>query len=270
NYLVKDVLTKAEDEALDHSGAPAEEDSAGLTLLCLSSRFLLKDKDGDVIPIAACIPPGEYDIVLFPDPSHDPSQVHESATVPLNLQDTLQIESVERLKRPIRAQSSTLTKKYKKASPTYLMKHFLEAFTMPLAPDDVINFIPNHGDFGIDRLYAQLVPQEYLPQDTTTFYKLASSSIVLDRQRVIRFYRVGNTFAQLLAVGKGPLLRAYVNPTALRTPPHNAKLRAFAECLDDNGDNDGTAVETRLLAIYESFLGDFTPISRVEFMAKSE
>ncbi|KAF0696916.1 Aste57867_12362 [Aphanomyces stellatus] len=249
-------------------------EKAAQTLLALpaSAPFLLKDMHGEIVPISACLPQGDYTVVMYAPHTHA-SVSSEDGNVRSSHSDTPVSPPRSSAKRPSRsttaaAPPSSTLKKFKKQSPTSLMKLFLDAFTIPLSPDDVVNFIPNHGDFGIDRLYGLLVPPAYLPQDTTTFYKLASSSIVLDRQRVIRYYRVGDAYAQLLAVGKGPLLRAYVDPASLRTPPHQAKLEAFAAA---TGTADHVAAsEDRLLVLYERFLHGFTPISRTEFLTDSE
>ncbi|RHY87197.1 hypothetical protein DYB37_005149 [Aphanomyces astaci] len=241
-----------------------------------TSSILLKDVHGELVPIAACLPPAEYVVVRFgaiPDDNHilhTANHVAHTASCPPSYTSSstplitsrgesddpaAQPPSTSRTKR---TGIPTVSTKLKKTSPTALMKLFLETFTVPLASDDIINFVPNHGEFGIDRLYATLVPAIYLPQDTTTFYKLASSSIVLDRQRVIRYYRVGDVYAQLLAVGKGPLLRAYVDPCT-----HNqALLSKFAAALDASTD--------WLAARYMEFLHGFTPISRTEFVTDSE
>ena len=67
----------------------------------------------------------------------------------------------------------------------------------------VVNFVPNHGPFALHSLYCRprpcddglilqllgtrrCVPSEYDPPDATSFYKIASSAVVLDRQRAIR------------------------------------------------------------------------------------
>ncbi|ETV94663.1 hypothetical protein H310_11649 [Aphanomyces invadans] len=242
-----------------------------------TSSLLLKDMDGELVPIAACLPPNDYVVVRFGDvggnqiPSSITLTTDETPSLSNVLLPTPTPEAMQERVGPLgkmlprmkRAAIPMASKAMKKTAPTVLMKLFLEAFTVPLAPDDVIHFIPNHGDFGIDKLYAALVPAMFLPQDTTTFYKLASSSIVLDRQRVIRYYRVGDEYTQLAAMGKGPLLRAYVDPSKLALPPHNDLVALFALALDMPDATDSIARQ------YAAFVHGFTPISRMEFISGS-
>ncbi|KDO31991.1 hypothetical protein SPRG_03207 [Saprolegnia parasitica CBS 223.65] len=224
--------------------------------LPLETRILLRDHDGDTVPVAGCLPPGTYDVVVFdaapPLPADEPLPVDAIALpddAPLAAPPTLP------LYRAVLGH-----KRQRTASVSTTIGHFIEVFTVPIAANDVINFVPNHGPFALHSLYSALVPTEYDSPDATSFYKIASSAVVLDRQRAIRYYAIPPSDVVLLPpAGKGPILRAYLTTSRLQALSIESKmrLRSLAEVLKQSPDD--------LLAAFHRFRRQFTPISKAQY-----
>ncbi|OQR95705.1 hypothetical protein THRCLA_07640 [Thraustotheca clavata] len=195
------------------------------------SRLLLKDEDGDTVPIAACLPSATYTVL-------DYSSNEAVAESPPPLLPLLP------------------AKRRRTCSISSIVACFVQAFTVAISHDDVVNFVPNYGDLALHNLYWRVVPEKHHPNDATSFYKIASSSIVLDRQRAIRYYLIPpKEYCQLPPSGKGPILRAYLSP---QDPEARKKLSPLSYQID-------TSVDT-LMDQYLQFLKNFTPISKATFI----
>ncbi|EQC39536.1 hypothetical protein, variant [Saprolegnia diclina VS20] len=217
------------------------------------TRILLRDGDGDHVPVAGCLPPGTYDVIVFdgapPLPTDEPLPVN---TIALPDDAVAVAPPMLPLYRTVLGH-----KRQRTASVSTIIGHFIE---VPIAANDVVNFVPNHGPFALHSLYAALVASEYDPPDATSFYKIASSAVVLDRQRAIRYYAIPpSDVVQLPPAGKGPILRAYLKTSRLHALPAETRRRllGLAEVLKQSPDD--------LLAAYHRFLMQFTPISKAQF-----
>jgi hypothetical protein len=228
-----------------------------------SYRLLLRDCMGDLVPCAASLPCADFQVVVFPadatarqppitvealDGSETYMPVAEEARGPAAVHDEV---TPPRLEIPTK-----LTRQRMSGYTSTMIAHFIEAFTVKITNTDNVNFVPNHGPFALDRLFFVLVPPKFHPPDATSFYKIASSKVRLDRIRAIRYYYIPptNEYIQLCPSGKGALLRAYLSEANLLSATRRHAVARVASSI-------GLPMADILLR-YRAFLCDFTPISK--------
>ncbi|OQR92023.1 hypothetical protein ACHHYP_04125 [Achlya hypogyna] len=239
-----------------------EQAAKALLRLPEAARLLLRDEQGDVVPFAGCLPHAMYTVLDYSQPAATLSAVNEASEA---TSSTLSKPPV----RPDEAATPAMlslfralpgNKRQRTAPISAIIACFIDIFTVPISADDVINFVPNHGPFALHSLYSALVPAEYDTPDATSFYKIASSAVVLDRQRAMRYYAIPphRTFV-LPPTGKGPILRAYLAARRVDALDADARKRL----LGLSAALFATAEE--LLARYHAFLQNFTPISKAAY-----
>lgn len=247
--------------------------------LPLSARYLLRDGDNDLVPIATVLPPNAtYELVIVPAPDES------AASTVLQSERPLQA-SANRHERPrkrprTQGESSDSVDAVETAvavappstrarSVARVVMQFLDVFTRPIADDDNVSFIPSTGRFALYALFCALVTDRALhPKSQDAFYKMTSLQGKVDRQRVIRYYqafRDANGSSELEVVqykpqGKGPLLRRYAAVDSARALRETAERAAPLAAILDR-DPEETA------ARYMDFVRGFVPVTKAVYQA---
>ncbi|KAG1697738.1 hypothetical protein DVH05_015695 [Phytophthora capsici] len=262
------------------------------------TEFLLRDGDGDVVPVSSTLPNGQhYTLVLHNDQENgsttssarsgdgfglivsdncdsarasasspkrrriEADEIHASVatSVPASpLIDTTAITAIP-------ARHDGLPHR----SIATIIEAFVSTFTLPIANDDVVSFIPNAGRFALYELYSLVVQdKKYHPKREDVFYKMTSMHCKVDRQRVNRYYQCladktagGTEYVQCKPQGKGVLLRKYRKTGDAENLADVVKIAEFVSWLglDPN----------KVVALYENFVDGFVPITKSDYRTHS-
>ncbi|KAI9910028.1 hypothetical protein PsorP6_011205 [Peronosclerospora sorghi] len=191
------------------------------------TKFLLRDTDGDVVPVSATLPNGRHFILVIPEDlgiegvrtignlngncNRTALTVHHDDELPIITQEQVtsisspslkrkRVEAEESVSSSLSASplgqnnTSTVLATRRELSPprsiSTIIAQFVDTFTRPIANEDNVSFIPNAGRFALYALYCEVVRDViYHPKREDVFYKLTSIHGKVDRQRVIRYYR---------------------------------------------------------------------------------
>lgn len=252
------------------------------------ARLLLRDADGDLVPVSAALPhdarfslvelggPRDFDanapaVCAVAGEAESISSSNDSAPSVGGGAESSPARP-RRAKRPRVAAADigigAAPLATKNQTPARVVKLFLEVFTRPIADSDNVSFIPSTGRFALYDLFCVIVTDPALhPKSQDAFYKITSLQGKVDRQRVIRYYRAPVAGAdnavevvQYKPIGKGPLLRQYLlvdSASALAQAAQSAEpLVAIL-----GRDPDET------VARYMDFVRGFVPVPKAEYKA---
>ncbi|GMF20720.1 unnamed protein product [Phytophthora fragariaefolia] len=253
------------------------------------TAFLLRDADGDVVPVSSTLPNGQhYTLVLQDDlceemsgstsaintraitsPSGDVSASLTSSPVASKRRRTEDAEaSVVHTTATVTTTASTYPSSTPPRSIATVIAQFVDTFTRPIANDDNVNFIPNTGRFALYALYSELVhDKKFHPKREDVFYKMTSMHCKVDRQRVNRYYQcraengVGTEVVQCKPQGKGVLLRQYRNAVGVEELQEVIKSAPFVSWLKLD--------PKEVAAVYVRFVDSFTPIGKSDYRIQS-
>lgn len=191
------------------------------------TTFLLRDADGDVVPVSSTLPNGHHYMLVLPEEfelegvtstngatsgainrsitpvSGDESSVITqeqvtSALSPTSKRRRLETEGVASspaTASPLVDKDAIITTPMRHESTpprstATIIAQFVDTFTRPIANDDNVSFIPNAGRFALYALYCEVVrDMKFHPKREDVFYKMTSMHGKVDRQRVIRYYQ---------------------------------------------------------------------------------
>ncbi|KAL3658671.1 hypothetical protein V7S43_016307 [Phytophthora oleae] len=268
------------------------------------TEFLLRDGDGDAVPVSATLPNGQhYTLVVRGDQengSTTSSAISGSGSdnilITTDNCDSASADVVTEASSPKRrridaAEINASVAASVTASPSIdtvavsaiparheglphrsiatIIEAFVGTFTLPIANDDVVSFIPNAGRFALYELYSQVVQdKKFHPKREDVFYKMTSMHCKVDRQRVNRYYQCsadntggGTAYVQCKPQGKGVLLRKYRKTGDAENLVDVVKIAEFISWLglDPN----------EVVALYENFVDGFVPITKSDYRAHS-
>ncbi|TMW61570.1 hypothetical protein Poli38472_012761 [Pythium oligandrum] len=275
------------------SDAMIEKTIRMLFRLPRDAQFLLRDADGDLVPVSSTLPHEHvFALVLMSSPES------MSTAIPMAMDPAggLMQEAAgsgnrraHKRRRPLHSPVDgaathlyhTNTEALMTAVPsrpvdrapsiTHLITQFVETFTRAIPNDDNINFIPNTGPFALYSLYCSLIPQEtHHPKSQNAFYKITSTHGRVERQRVIRYYQFAQSIADGADVqcamykpeGKGPLLRRYVQVNHDLSTDELVRAATFVTLLDLD--------PSHVVSQYQAFVRDFLPISKAVFQVRHQ
>lgn len=190
----------------------------------LPPPLLLRDADGDLVPLSAALPTDlRFELVLPEHAEGAESGGCEGARVEeADTEETVEEEAQGAQKRQRTSRTSEQCVTTVVASPTLplavarvdeavarprapapplkplrgrpsvasVVTQFLTVFTQAIGNDDNVSFIPSTGRFALYALYTALVRDQTLhPASQDTFYKMTSMQGKVDRQRANRYYR---------------------------------------------------------------------------------
>ncbi|KAI9980622.1 hypothetical protein PInf_009925 [Phytophthora infestans] len=219
------------------------------------TEFLLRDADGDMVPVSSTLPNGQHYTVRRRLETDDDAVTPPSPASPL-------VDPVSAITPPIRRVSAP------HRPVATIIAQFVDTFTRPIANEDNMNFIPNAGPFALYELYCKVVlDKKFHPKREDVFYKMTSLHCKVDRQRVNRYYQCpvengqGTMYVQFKPQGKGVLLRRY------RKLGHAEELEDVVKAapfvlwlgLDPN----------EVVALYTRFLEGFVPITKRTFRVEN-
>ncbi|DAZ96246.1 TPA: hypothetical protein N0F65_012549 [Lagenidium giganteum] len=222
-----------------------------------SAMFLLRDGDGDLVPVAATLPSDAHFTLVLQE------QIVAHQETSSNSGWTTSEEQRVTPKRRRRALDDVMERRQHKPSVASIVLHFIETFTKPIATDDDVTFIPNSGKYALYVVFCLLIPERrYHPKSQDAFYKMTSILGKVDRQRITRYYQDtlpdGTIeYVQLKPQGKGVFLRQYApvsNDRELQVLIHNAEFVTEMD-LDPQ----------EVVAQYAKFIQSFAPIPRAEY-----
>ncbi|KAE9034711.1 hypothetical protein PR003_g12089 [Phytophthora rubi] len=254
------------------------------------TAFLLRDADGDLVPVSSTLPNGQhYTLVLQEDlglTSGSTNAINNPITSsvitngdvsdPLITQGEMTSASNpkrRRLERPTSpAMVGATTAPHQPPTPprsiATVIQQFVDTFTRPIANDDNVNFIPNAGRFALYALYSELVrDKRFHPKREDVFYKMTSMHGKVDRQRVNRYYQcrgengVGTMFVHCKPQGKGVLLRRYRSVNSVEELQGAVTPTPFVSWLNLD--------PKEVAALYMRFVDSFTPIAKSIYRAQS-
>ncbi|KAG6612205.1 hsp70-like protein [Phytophthora cinnamomi] len=264
--------------------------------LSRETAFLLRDADGDLVPVSSTLPNGQhYTLVLQDELAGSTSAIIRPITSPifngevsepLITQGSMTSASVppspkrRRLELPTEATAASLmadtttvitTATHQPSSPprsiATIIAQFVDTFTRPIANDDNVNFIPNAGRFALYALYSELVQDKrFHPKREDVFYKMTSMHGKVDRQRVNRYYQcrvengVGTEFVHCKPQGKGVLLRQYRFVRGVEELQRAVASTPFVSSLKLD--------PKEVSALYARFVDSFMPIAKSVYRAQ--
>ncbi|KAE9031034.1 hypothetical protein PR002_g9739 [Phytophthora rubi] len=217
------------------------------------TAFLLRDADGDLVPVSSTLPNGQHYTLGEMTSASNPKR--------------------RRLERPTSpAMVGATTAPHQPPTPprsiATVIQQFVDTFTRPIANDDNVNFIPNAGRFALYALYSELVrDKRFHPKREDVFYKMTSMHGKVDRQRVNRYYQcrgengVGTMFVHCKPQGKGVLLRRYRSVNSVEELQGAVTPTPFVSWLNLD--------PKEVAALYMRFVDSFTPIAKSIYRAQS-
>ncbi|EGZ18945.1 hypothetical protein PHYSODRAFT_502486 [Phytophthora sojae] len=264
------------------SDAQVEHAMRMLLYLSPQTAFLLRDADGDLVPVSSTLPNGQqYTVVLQEDlalVSGSTSAINNSITSPMTSASS---PKRRRLELPTEASAASpmvgattviTTAAHQPSTPprsiATVIQQFVDTFTSPIANDDNVNFIPNTGRFALYALYSKLVQdRRFHPKREDVFYKMTSMHGKVDRQRVNRYYQcrvengVGTEVVHCKPQGKGVLLRRYRVVISVEELQEAVKSTPFVSLLRLD--------PKEVAALYMRFVDSFNPIAKSIYRAQS-
>ncbi|KAF4040303.1 hypothetical protein GN244_ATG07498 [Phytophthora infestans] len=260
------------------------------------TEFLLRDADGDMVPVSSTLPNGQHYTVVIHEDGYTTSNANTATTsiirpiMSVNDDEMDTVISPPSPKRrrletdddavtppspasPLVDPVSAITPPIRRVSAPHrpvatIIAQFVDTFTRPIANEDNMNFIPNAGPFALYELYCKVVlDKKFHPKREDVFYKMTSLHCKVDRQRVNRYYQCpvengqGTMYVQFKPQGKGVLLRRY------RKLGHAEELEDVVKAapfvlwlgLDPN----------EVVALYTRFLEGFVPITKRTFRVEN-
>ncbi|GMF19360.1 unnamed protein product [Phytophthora lilii] len=269
------------------------------------AKFLLRDGDGDVVPLAASLPNGQhFQLVLQEDlapqvspVARTPPVIRSAITSPVRNAEVITQEQVTSPSPP----SPAATKRRRLDLPTEevstpspeaspvasaiavvaaaqqspllsqsvssAIAQFVETFTRPIANDDNVNFIPNTGRFALYELYSELVRgTKFHPKREDVFYKMTSLHGKVDRQRVNRYYQCQAEDGGVELVQCKPLGKGVL----LRRYREVESLDDLEEVVRMVPFVSWLGLDPKdVVVLYVRFLDSFTPIAKSDYRARS-
>ncbi|KAG6963480.1 hypothetical protein JG687_00006544 [Phytophthora cactorum] len=259
------------------------------------TEFLLRDTDGDVVPVCSTLPNGQhYKLVVQEEDGYTMSSANTGITSIIrpiaSVNDENDFETVgmsppspKRTRLDTEEDATTtppppsplvdpvpvITPPTRRDSTpprpvATIIAQFVDTFTRPIANEDNMNFIPNAGPFALYDLYCKVVrDKKFHPKREDVFYKMTSLHCKVDRQRVNRYYQCpvengeGTMVVQCKPRGKGVLLRRYRKVRAAEELEDMVKAAPFISWLglDPN----------EVVTLYTRFVDGFVPITKRNF-----
>ncbi|POM59964.1 hypothetical protein PHPALM_31235 [Phytophthora palmivora] len=263
--------------------------------------FLLRDADGDVVPVSSTLPNGQHYTIERDEMQENPltsTETNESIDRPITSDNSdelssvitqeqvtsssspkrrrLEIEELAGSDAPVSPMMDTVmtvttSGRRDSAQPrsiATIIAQFVDTFTRPIANHDNVSFIPNVGRFALYELYCELIKDtKFHPKREDVFYKMTSMHGKVDRQRVNRYYQCsadngqGMKYVLFKPLGKGVLLRRYRKVGTAEELEDVVKTAPFISWLG--------LESSEVVATYERFVDGFMPIAKGEYRAHS-